>query len=151
MRDKEFSFSAGSSEISPDFLKRLREETVPRLIMLSREYGAEVVEVIGHTDGTSMRDSSRIKGNLDDALGPYLNAATPTPIFAYDNVGLGIARAASVARALRMAGLPVNLHIHPLSAAYLLSPTDRYDPARPKIDDAARRRIDIRIRRFNAN
>ncbi len=130
---------------------KLKNEIVPRLVKLSEQYGAQIVEVIGHTDGTSIRDTSRLKANLDDMLGPYMAAATPTLLLPYDNVGLGISRAASVARALRTAGLPVTLGIHPMSAGYLLSPSDRYEPAARKGDDPSRRRIDIRIRRINAN
>jgi outer membrane protein OmpA-like peptidoglycan-associated protein len=145
-----FSFPPGSAEVSPEFLAKL-PDVVRKLATLSERYGAQIVEVIGHTDGTSIRDTLRAKANLDDALGQYLNPASPPALFPYDNVGLGISRAVSVARALRTIGVPAKLDIQPLSAAYLIAPNDRTDPAARRLGDASRRRIEIRIRRVNAN
>lgn len=149
--DKGFRFAPGSSEVSPEFTEKLRLEKVPEIIKLSELYNAQIVEVIGHTDGTSIRGSMRLKANLDEQLGPFVLGTSPILPSPYDNVGLGIARAASVAKALREAGLPTTLDIHPLSASYLLAPNDRFDPAQLKKDDTLRRRIDIRIRRINPN
>jgi outer membrane protein OmpA-like peptidoglycan-associated protein len=145
-----FSFPPGSADVSPEFLAKL-PDVVRKLAALSERYGAQIVEVIGHTDGTSIRDTLRVKANLDDALGQYLNPASTNALFPFDNVGLGISRAVSVARALRTSGLPANLDIQPLSAAYLIAPNDRTDPADRRLGDASRRRIEIRIRRVNAN
>jgi outer membrane protein OmpA-like peptidoglycan-associated protein len=146
-----FSFNPGSADISQDFLTKLAQDVIPKLTALSERYGAQVVEVIGHTDGTSIRDTLRVKANLDDSLGQYLDPASTTALVPFDNVGLGISRAVSVARALRTSGLPANLDIQPLSAAYLISPNDRTDPAARRIGDATRRRIEIRIRRINTS
>jgi outer membrane protein OmpA-like peptidoglycan-associated protein len=143
-----FSFPPGSADVSPEFLARL-PDVVRKLAALSERYGAQIVEVIGHTDGTSIR--KRDKANLDDALGQHLDPASTAALFPSDNVGLGISRAVSVARALRTNGLPAKLDIQPLSAAYLIAPNDRTDPAARRVDDASRRRIEIRIRRVNAN
>lgn len=145
-----FSFDPGSAAISDSFLNKLKE-IVPRLTTLSNRYGAQIVEVIGHTDGTSLRDTTRHKANLDDSLGQFLDPSATTELLPYDNVGLGISRAVSVARALRAAGLPTKLDTQPLSAAYLISPKDRAEPAARKINDASRRRIEIRIRRIGSN
>ena len=146
-----FSFDPGSAAISDSFLTKLKTEIVPRLTALSDRYSAQVVEVIGHTDGTSLRDTTRLKANLDDFLGQFLDLTVTTELLPYDNVGLGISRAVSVARALRAAGLAAKLDIQPLSAAYLISPKDRTEPAARRVSDASRRRIDIRIRRINSN
>jgi outer membrane protein OmpA-like peptidoglycan-associated protein len=140
-----FSFPPGSADVSPEFLARL-PDVVRKLAALSERYGAQIVEVIGHTDGTSIRDTLRNKANLDDALGQYLDPASTAALFPSDNVGLGISRAVSVARALRTSGLPANLDIQPLSASYLIAPNDRTDPAARRVGDASRRRIKIRIR-----
>jgi outer membrane protein OmpA-like peptidoglycan-associated protein len=145
-----FSFSHGSADVSAEFADKLARSIVPKLAALSERYGAQIVEVIGHTDGTSIRDTLRVRANLDDALGQYLDPASTAALFPFDNVGLGISRAVSVARALRTSGLSVNLDIQPLSAAYLIAPNDRTEPAARRLD-ASRRRIEIRIRRINAN
>lgn len=146
-----FSFAPGSAEITPEFLDRLDRDVVPKLALLGDRYGAQVVEIIGHTDGTSITDRLRVKANLDDFLGQFLDVANNVAAFPYDNVGLGMSRAVSVARALRQSGLPVKFDIQTLSAAYLIAPNDRTAPARHGIDDPTRRRIEIRIRRINAN
>jgi len=145
-----FSFPPGSADVSPEFVARL-PDVVRKLAALSERYGAQIVEVIGHTDGTSIRDTLRVKANLDDTLGQYLDPTNTAPLFPFDNVGLGISRAVSVARALRTSGLPTKLDIQPLSAAYLIAPNDRAEPAARRLGDASRRRIEIRIRRVNAN
>jgi flagellar motor protein MotB len=145
-----FSFDPGSAAISDGFLNKLNE-IVPRLASLSDRYGTQIVEVIGHTDGTSLRDTTRRRANLDASLGQFLDSAATTEFLPYDNVGLGISRAVSVARALRAAGLATKLDIQPLSAAHLISPKDRAEPAVGKINDASRRRIEIRIRRISSN
>jgi outer membrane protein OmpA-like peptidoglycan-associated protein len=144
-----FYFAPASAEITPDFLGRLAKDVIPKLIALGEEHGAQIVEVIGHTDGTSINDRLRIKANLDDFLGQYLDPSSPVAVFPYDNVGLGIARAVSVSRALRQSGLPAKLDIQPLSASYLIAPNDRTLAAPRKVDDPSRRRIEIRIRRTN--
>lgn len=145
-----FSFEPGKADISPEFIERLRRGIVPHLIELSLRYRAQVVEVIGHTDGTSLRDTTRRAANLDESLGLFLDPTNPVQFLPYDNVGLGMARAVSVARALRAAGLPAVLDIQPLSGASLISPKDKAEPAAAKTKDVSRRRIDIRIRRITS-
>jgi outer membrane protein OmpA-like peptidoglycan-associated protein len=120
-----YSFDAGSADIKPEFLARLATEIVPKLTALGAKYGARIVEVIGHTDGMSIGNRLRGKANLDEFLGQYLDASSTVTVFPYDNVGLGISRAVSVARALRQSGLSARFDIQPLSAAYLISPGDR--------------------------
>ncbi len=146
-----FSFAPGSADISSDFLAKLAKEIVPKLTDEGEKYDAQIVEVIGHTDGTSINDRLRVKANLDEFLGQYLDVSSTVAVFPYDNVGLGISRAVSVARALRQSGLPTKFDIQPLSAAYLIAPNDRTSAAPRKLDDPTRRRIDIRIRRVGAN
>jgi flagellar motor protein MotB len=152
LRDTDgFSFDPGSADITPDFLARLAKEVVPKLTSFGEKYGAQIVEVIGHTDGTSINDRLRVKANLDEFLGQYLDPSSTISVFPYDNVGLGISRAVSVARALRQSGLPAKFDIQPLSAAYLIGVDDRTLAAPRRHDDASRRRIEIRLRRVGAS
>lgn len=147
----DYRFDPGSAEIRPAFLARLAKEVVPKLKAAGEKYKAQIVEVIGHTDGTSINDRLRAKANLDEFLGQYLDVSSTVSVFPYDNVGLGISRAVSVARALRQSGLPAEFDIQPLSAAYLIAPNDRTSPAPRRLDDPTRRRIEIRLRRVGAN
>lgn len=142
-----FSFAPGSAEVSPDFLARIRE-LIPKLSDLGQKHTAQIVEVIGHTDGVSLGQQRRSTANLDEALTPFFERASAQLPIPFDNVGLGMARALSVARALRENGLPARFDVQPLSAAHMIATTDRVSPA-PARDDPSRRRIEIRLRRLN--
>jgi outer membrane protein OmpA-like peptidoglycan-associated protein len=142
-----FSFERGSADITETFRRRLAEDIVPKLKQLSERYGAQVVEVVGHTDGMPVGSQKKGISNLDDSLAVYFEPRANAGLFPYDNVGLGMARAASVTQALRAAGLASQFDIQPLSAAGLITPEDQMVPAEARKDDPTRRRIEIRIRR----
>jgi outer membrane protein OmpA-like peptidoglycan-associated protein len=161
---KGYRFATGSAELTREFFDLLKQEIVPRLVNDATKYDATIVEIVGHTDGAGVGDSFKKRGpNLDDALGAYATGteglgpdSAPIPdvgargLVPYDNVGLGMSRAVAVARALRAAGLPDYIHVHPLSAAYLIAPDDTLSPA-PRSDDSTRRRIEIRLRRTGSS
>lgn len=141
-----FSFPAGSAALSPAFEARLTRQVVPRLRAIGKAYDASVIEVIGHTDETPRQGGGRLPSNLDRTLVPlYLGQATAAPQ-ASDNAGLGMARAVSVARFLRLAGL-AEFTIVPLSAGPFLQPDDRTIAGGEARADAGRRRIEVRLRR----
>jgi flagellar motor protein MotB len=144
-----FSFPPGSAGISLKYLVRLKEEVIPRLSELGERYHAWVVEVVGHTDGVGVSQRLRVAANLDNELKQYDKLSTGDNLKPYDNVGLGMSRAVSVALALRKSGLPKKFEIEMLSAANLISPLDRVEPA--QADDLMRRRIEIRLRRADAS
>jgi outer membrane protein OmpA-like peptidoglycan-associated protein len=168
---KGYRFATGSAALTLDFSDLLRNRIVPDLVREAKKYDATIIEVVGHTDGAAVGESIKKRGpNLDDALGAYATGAEgPAPVpdatsirgpglVPYDNVGLGMSRAVAVARALREVGLEGalreaglrNIHIHPLSAAYLIAPDDTLSPA-ARSDDSTRRRIEIRLRRAGSS
>jgi hypothetical protein len=85
--------------------------------------------------------------NLDTALVPWFTGASAMTPTAHDNVGLGMARAVAVARALKAAGVDKGWTIVPLSAGPFLKPNDQVTDGKRKGADEAERRIEIRLRR----
>jgi flagellar motor protein MotB len=142
-----FYFRPGSPEVSPGFQRQLAQTIAPRLRAISERYGATVIEVIGHTDAARMRLSEAGPDNLDETLKPWLTGRGDTLPVAHDNVGLGMARAVAVARALRAAGIGRGFTIVPLSAGSFLKPNDRVDDSDETGQDERQRRIEIRLRR----
>ena len=96
-----YKFESGDASLTPAFREKLTREKVPELIRYASAYGVNIIEVIGHTDEIPVG----IRGsNLDYLLIPFLRSGTgPEPtqqLQATDNAGLGMARAAAVARYL---------------------------------------------------
>jgi hypothetical protein len=142
-----FHFEPGSAEISLSFERRIRAEIVPQIASLARTYQATVIEVIGHTDGVPVGPNLRVKANLDFTLAAFVEGQQSEAPIPFDNAGLGMARAVTMAKMLRASGLGEGFEILPLSAGSLISPSDRYRPSEIKDNDATRRRIEIRLRR----
>ena len=137
-----FRFASGSSALPPAFAKALREAVIPRLAETGRAYDVDVIEVIGHTDGQPVGGAgSNLDGTLVEALRGHYD---PAGLRAGDNAGLGLARAATVAAALRRDPRLDGYRIVPLSAGQAVGPDLR--PGRPGADPALRR-IEIRMRK----
>ncbi|MDB5695526.1 MAG: nuclease [Sphingomonas bacterium] len=86
------------------------------------------------------------RSNLDRTLIPWLRGGAVEPTVG-DNVGLGMARAVAVARALRKAGVGEAYVIIPMSAGPLVRPGDRVTDGARAADEQNRRRIELRLRR----
>lgn len=143
-----YSFASGSSQISAAFARKLRADVAPRLVELTRIYRADVIEVIGHTDGVPL-GASRQEANLDANLPRAVTGSETASLRPYDNVGLGMTRAIAVAGMLAASDLPAELRVIPLSAGSLIARGDRLSPAPAERGEAERRRIEIRVRRSN--
>lgn len=140
-----FFFQTGSAALSKQFESRLESTVVPRLVELAIRYDASVIEVIGHTDEVPLRRGQT--GNLDRTLVDWFAGRSTMPPTAADNMGLGMARAVSVARALRSSGLKAPLTVVPMSAGPFLKPDDTVTDGSSVVAAEKRRRIEIRLRR----
>ena len=140
-----YTFPTGSAEIGAKFGRQLRDVIAPTVRRLATEYDAPVIEVVGHTDEVPLGSG---RSDLDRTLIRWLHGGTGTPV-AGDNVGLGMARAVAVARALRAAGLGNGYTIIPLSAGPLVKLGDHITDGRRATDEQNRRRIELRLRRPN--
>lgn len=143
-----YSFPTGSAAIGPDFARQLAGKAAPQLRANAERHDAYIVEVVGHTDEVPL--SGRARGDLDRSLVPFLVGGRAAEPVSGDNVGLGMARAVAVARALRRAGLGREFTIIPLSAGPLVKPGDVVTDGAGGGDDRSRRRIELRLRRPDA-
>lgn len=139
-----YNFNSGSAELSPAFEKRLRDDIIPNLIKLTKQYRVDVIEIIGHTDEQAVGGR---QSNLDKALLGFLRGeGSVTDLTPGDNAGLGLARASSIVRVLNGHSGLSNLRILPLSAAQLTLTDQKLTKGSPG-DVRERRRIEIRLRR----
>ena len=142
-----YYFPSGSAELSPGFSDLLIKKVVPRIRIVSQKYRAKVIEIIGHTDEVPLRSRARVGANLDSQIIPWLAGRISTTPKAFDNVGLGMARAVAVVRVLSKAGLQNKLVIVPLSAGAMVLPNETIADGTNTGDSEDRRRIEIRVRR----
>lgn len=142
-----YFFRSGSAELSTPFHDKL-DGSISELIATNlQSYGADIVEVIGHTDEQPLaRSSSNLDKNSIDVLSSNKSIASLEPA---DNAGLGLARAISVANVLRGNPALSGITVLPLSAAQLILPGDTLTVGQAG-NVETRRRIEIRIRRREA-
>lgn len=147
-----YKFESGDASLTAAFREKLTREKVPELIRYASVYGVNIIEVIGHTDEIPVGARG---SNLDYLLIPFLRSGSgPEPaqqLQATDNAGLGMARAAAVARYLLAdPGLnALKMQILPLSGAQVIDVNDALSSGSDQKEDRNRRRIEIRARRAN--
>lgn len=139
-----YFFDSGKATLRRDFKENLKAKVIPLLAGNIKDYGVDVVEVIGHTDEVPMVGQS----NLDTRL---ISASTGRydigQLRSTDNAGLAIARAVAVVQILRADPRLKDVTILPLSAAQMIVPVDKVADGTAAASDQSRRRIEIRLRR----
>lgn len=139
-----YYFESGRATLGSDFRNRLLNYIIPSLLDNIRDYGVDVVEVIGHTDEVPMSGTS----NLDTKLIAVSNGQFDIgQLQSTDNAGLALARAVAVVQILRRDPRLRNVTILPLSAAQMIAPGDRATDGSAAASDQSRRRIEIRLRK----
>ncbi|MBZ7925005.1 OmpA family protein [Ensifer adhaerens] len=137
-------FRSGSAELTVAFATKLNSSIADQIASNLQAYGADIVEVIGHTDEQPIsRAGSNMDKNAIDVLLAHKNVTSLEPA---DNAGLGLARAISVANVLKSNKSLADITVLPLSAAQLILPGDTLTRGEAG-DVETRRRIEIRIRR----
>jgi flagellar motor protein MotB len=139
-----FFFDSGKATLRPEFLAKLKGSIIPALAQNIKDYGVDVVEVIGHTDEQPMSGASNLDQHIIQA------SAGRFPIGALhssDNAGLALARAVAVARVLRADPRLADVTVLPLSGAQMIVPVDHMADGSQRGSDQSRRRIEIRLRR----
>ena len=141
-----YFFELGSAALTPSFLEKLRGEVAPRIAEVASRYQVDIIEVIGHTDEVPVRQRP---SSLDRELLSYLQGYTDeAALVVSDNVGLGMARAAAVARELIADSRLRSYEILPLSAGQAIDLGQQLAEAGSNGTDVReRRRIEVRMRR----
>ncbi|MGG6897936.1 hypothetical protein [Rhizobium sp. BR 315] len=136
-------FQSGSAELTGTFAQLLDGTITDEIASNLSLYGANIVEVIGHTDEQPV---SREKSNLDDTLINAMAGKLPvSALLPADNAGLGLARAIAVANVLKANPKLKDATILPMSAAQLILPGDTITSGQRGAVES-RRRIEIRVR-----
>jgi endonuclease YncB( thermonuclease family) len=140
-----YFFDSGSAQLSDDFRAALTGKVIPKLLQTIKDYDVNVIEVIGHTDEQRIVERP---SNLDKTLMAFLqNKPGVERLVPADNAGLGLARAAAVARVLGTDQRLAEFRILPYSAAQLIDLGDKLATGVNAGDVRERRRIEIRVRR----
>ncbi|MGO7847596.1 hypothetical protein ACC671_10960 [Rhizobium ruizarguesonis] len=137
-------FKSGSAQLELTFVDKLNGKISEEIATSLKNYGADIVEVIGHTDEQPVsRSNSTMDKNVIDVLSSKKSVDALVPA---DNAGLGLARAISVANVLRANASLSGITVLPLSGAQLILPGDTVTAGESGAVEN-RRRIEIRIRR----
>ena len=144
---EKYDFETGSAELSAKLRDALTTTIKDQILdILGQGYGAEVIEVVGHTDERPITGYS----NLNDRLVPALaNEWAASQLLPGDNVGLGMARAVAVVKVLRSVITNPNIDIIPLSGGQAVDLNDKLATGSNGGDQPSRRRIEIRLRQRN--
>ena len=140
-----YSFEIGSAQLTENFKTQLSDKIAQQILSTLSEYEADLIEVIGHTDLQPM--SRARESNLDTIAKNFFESDGEVRLFAKDNVGLGYARALSVARHLLGTPELQGYTILPYSAAQLITPYGTITTANDDFESSQLRRIEIRVRR----
>ncbi|MFN9559456.1 MAG: flagellar motor protein, partial [Dolichospermum sp.] len=144
-----YRFASGSAEISQEMLNYILKQIVPEIETRTKQYGINVVEIIGHTDGQANGQvTSNLDVNLENVVSGNIQVGN---LRAGSNADLGLMRALSVVKALRDIQTKENrlsgLSFRAYSAAQLILPNGQF-AAIARQDDVTRRRIEIRFTRL---
>lgn len=139
-----YVFHPGKSDLTSEFKSQLLAN-VGRIRSMARQYGADRIEVVGHTDEQPMKPG--LLSNLDSQLVPAVLGTPQKELTATDNVGLGMNRATAVAVYLRSLPELAHFEIVPLSAGQMILPSGKLTTGQ-MLPDAKRRRIELRLLRL---
>jgi outer membrane protein OmpA-like peptidoglycan-associated protein len=144
-----YRFASGSAEISQEMSNYILKQIVPEIETRTKQYGINVVEIIGHTDGQA---NGQVTSNLDVNLENVVSGNLPVgKLQAGSNADLGLMRALSVVKVLRdiqkKQGKLSGLSFRAYSAAQLILPNGQFAGIARK-EDVTRRRIEIRFTRL---
>ena len=144
---KDYSFKVGSASLASEFEAAIKGDIAAKILETLKQYDADIVEVIGHTDLQAMAQSRST--NLDKNSTNFLSKSSNIELMAKDNAGLGYARALSVAKQLMNLPEFDGYKILPYSAAQMISPDETINREGSTVSPKELRRIEIRVRRSN--
>ncbi|MTJ12543.1 flagellar motor protein [Anabaena sp. UHCC 0187] len=145
----DYRFASGSAEIPAKMSIYILNQIVPEIEKRTKQYGINVVEIIGHTDGQANgKVISNLDVNLENVASGNLKVGK---LQAGSNADLGLMRALSVVTVLgeiqKKQGKLSGLSFRAYSAAQLILPNGQFAGIARK-EDVTRRRIEIRFTRL---
>ncbi|WP_016948977.1 hypothetical protein [Anabaena sp. PCC 7108] len=145
----DYRFASGSAEMPPKMSNYILQQIVPEIETRTKQYGINVIEIIGHTDG---QPNGNVVSNLDVNLEKVASGSLSVgKLQAASNADLGLMRALSVVQVLRdiqkKEGRLRGLSFRAYSAAQLILPNGQFAGI-ARTDDVKRRRIEIRFTRL---
>ena len=146
-----FSFKSGSAELEPGLKNHIKSK-VPEIEEIAQNPVIEFIQVIGHTDSEIIYGQS----NLDELLNQAAQSEPSVSVSGLSpgsNVDLGLMRAIAVIQTLQKES-PIlrEKKFRAYSAAQLYLPSGELaSPDKSIVDDASRRRIEIRFVPFGQN
>lgn len=136
-----FSFSSGQALLSTGFENLLKDDIIPKLIVIKEKHNVNVIEVIGHTDGVITGGYSNLDTELENAV-----ANRDISGLRYgSNADLGLIRALAVAFFLRKQPELSGIKFRVYSAAQLILSDGELADWPNRYPDDARRRIELRF------
>jgi flagellar motor protein MotB len=141
LETEEFSFPTGNAVLSSEFQAALAGK-VEKLVKIKNQYGVDVIEVIGHTDGEI---TQRVRSNLDIELENTVKSRDISNLRYGSNADLGLMRALAVAFFLQNQPELNEVNFRVYSAAQVILPSGQLASTPNRKADKARRRIELRF------
>ena len=144
---EKFSFPIGKAELSPDFEDKLRNDVIPKIVNIKKEYNINTVEVIGHTDGLATRNTKF--SNLDTELENAVAKQDVSNLYYGSNADLGLIRALAVVFFLQKQPEVEDFKFRVYSAAQLiLTNGELAQESTSSASNESRRRIELRFTHY---
>jgi outer membrane protein OmpA-like peptidoglycan-associated protein len=136
-----FKFKSGSADLTPALKQYIGTDITPKIQAITTERKIAFIQVIGHTDGQSINNSSNLDQKLELAARGKQSVGK---LQAGSNSDLGLMRAIAVIQELQKSGQLKNIDFRAYSAAQLYLPSGKLAPISRSADES-RRRIEIRF------
>ncbi|TRU96611.1 MAG: hypothetical protein EWV75_10810 [Microcystis wesenbergii Mw_QC_S_20081001_S30D] len=136
-----FKFQSGSAELNPALKTYIRQRIIPAIETITKEREIDFIQVIGHTDGQGIQQTSNLDKNIESVASRKQSVKMLVP---GSNTDLGLMRALAVVQEIENTGKLKNVKFRAFSAGQLYLPSGKL-AAVNRDADASRRRIEIRF------
>jgi outer membrane protein OmpA-like peptidoglycan-associated protein len=136
-----FKFQSGSAALKPELKTYIHQVIIPAIEQTTRERSIDFIQVIGHTDGQIIQQTSNLDKNIESVAKTDRSVDSLIP---GSNADLGLMRALAVVQEIQKSNKLKNVQFRAYSAGQLYLPSGtlaRIDRAA----DPSRRRIEIRF------
>ena len=153
LEDKHFRFPLGTAKITEHFRVHFEEKVLSKLEKSIEKFKCDIVDVIGHTDSTNVVIYANRKPNLDRTLIKKYYDSNMEVLIPGSNVDLGMMRAMNVVKMIQgfqkeSTTLSTVQNFYPYSAGQMITSNNKITKPDAKRIDGTRRRIEIRLRRY---